>query len=171
MVKSPRQSSDLRKESLKFLLTKSLSRFFTNPQHQVLLWLRIEEIVHLFADAINMDNETGMLIDWEWVESESVSIRSWPLIEKHVCISSFSVVMLSAPFASHQKWESHRNHLGITWDLLLTPPSNSCPRILFSCNNVLCTSHSKDSERRLKAGACFNLSSAKLLNLELAVAV
>ena len=63
MVKSPRQSSDLRKESLNFLLTKSLSRFFTNPQHQVLLWLRIEEIVHLFADAINMDNETGMMVD------------------------------------------------------------------------------------------------------------
>ena len=45
-----------------------------------------------------------------------------------------------------------------------------CPFPIDNCN-VLCTSHSKDNERRLKAGACFNLSSAKLLNLELSVAV
>jgi hypothetical protein len=42
---------------------------------------------------------------------------------------------------------------------------------LFPCGNVRSTSHSKDNERRLKAGACFNLSSAKLLNPELSVAV
>lgn len=29
-------------------------------------------------------------------------------------------------------------------------------------DNVHSTSHSEDNERRLKAGACFNLSSAKL---------
>ena len=38
-----------------------------------------------------------------------------------------------------------------------------------TCDDVLCTSHLKDNERRLKAGACFNLSSAKLLNPELSV--
>ncbi len=49
--------------------------------------------------------------------------RKWYLFARGLwlksvtCISSFSVVLLPAPFASHQKWESHRNHLGITWDL------------------------------------------------------
>ena len=37
--------------------------------------------------------------------------------------------------------------------------------------NVLCTSHLKDNERRLKDGACFNLSSAKLLNSELSISL
>ena len=36
-----------------------------------------------------------MLTDWEWVESESVSLRSWPLIEErdlHFFILRCSVV-------------------------------------------------------------------------------
>jgi hypothetical protein len=123
--------------------------------------LRIEEIVHLFADAINMDNETGMLIDWEWVESESVSLRSWPLIEKHVCISSFSVVLLSAPFSSHQKWESHRNHLGITWDL--SPSWSPC------MGGKLLGDGSLTMQGDLEG--MFLIHDTKVLNPELSVAV
>ena len=84
------------------------------------------------------------------------------------------------------KWESHRNHEGITWDL--RPPCSTCigeilgdgslpmqgdleGLFLFPCDNVLCTSHSKDNERRLKACACFNLSSAKLRKSELAISL
>ena len=35
---------------------------------------------------------------------------------------------------------------------------------ILSSDNVRSTSHSKDNERRLQAGACFNLSSAKVLS-------
>ena len=51
-----------------------------------------------------------------WNQNQFLFARGlW--LKSVTCISSFSVVLLSAPFASHQKWESHRNHLGITWDL------------------------------------------------------
>ena len=48
-----------------------------------------------------------------------------------ICISSFSVVLLSAPFGAHREWDLHGSHKGVTWDLLRPLPSNSCPRILF----------------------------------------
>ena len=62
-----------------------------------------------------------MLTDWEWVESESVSLRSWPLIEErdlHFFILRCSVVgSLYLPSEMGITWESLGNHLGITWDL------------------------------------------------------
>ena len=106
------------------------------------------------------------------MESESVSLRLWPLIEErdlHFFILRCSVVGSLLPPIRNG------NHIGITWESHGTYLGRfraiSCPRILFPCDNVRSTSHSKDNERRLKAGACFNLSSAKLLNSELSVAV
>ena len=95
------------------------------------------------------------------MESESVSLRSWPLIEKHVCISSFFVVLLSAPFSSHQKWESHRNHLGITWDL--RPSCSPC------IGGKLLGDGSLPMQGDLES--LFLIHDTKVLNLELTVAV
>ena len=58
-----------------------------------------------------------MLTDWEWVESESVSLRSWPLIEErdlHFFILRCSVVgSLFLPSEMGITWESLGNHMGL----------------------------------------------------------
>ena len=51
-----------------------------------------------------------MLTDWEWVESESVSLRSWPLIEErdlHFFILRCSVVGVPLPPHRHTKRGTH----------------------------------------------------------------
>ena len=61
-----------------------------------------------------------MLTDWEWVESESVSLRSWPLIEErdlHFFILRCSVVgSLWRPSRMGLTWESQGSYMGLASD-------------------------------------------------------
>ena len=89
-------------------------------------------------------------------------------------------IALSVPF---HKWESLRTYMGLKTPLLPLHRGKAFGRwkspyagrfrgaVPVSCDDVLCTSHLKDNERRLKAGACFNLSSAKLRNSELSISL
>ena len=93
-----------------------------------------------------------------WNQNQFLFARGlW--LKSVICISSFSFVLLSAPFASHQKWESHRNHLGITWDL--RPSWSPC------IGGKLLGDGSLPMQGDLEG--LFLIHDAKLLNPELAV--